>query len=466
MSVIYLAEDTKLNRREVALKELRLPDGASDEDVREAEAWFARESALLSMLHHPLIPVFYSVFREEGRSYIAQEYVPGENLEDLVKRQGPIEPDLALTWGIALSQLLDYLHSLPEPVIFRDLKPSNVVLRSMWSSPDRRLAVVDFGIARSFSQDVVGTVIGTPGYAPPEQYQGMATPQSDVYALGVTLHRLLTGYDPEQGTPFTFPSVRSLNPSVPAGLAAVVARATALNPSERFASAHDMHEALCQLAPPDVRVPARRRRHTSLFDSTWMAVAAALVGISLLSRIAAFVTTQPSQDWPNSALVGPGTASIPLVVPPAWQCGTNHYFSTLIGQLRGGQSALVVSCSSDGTAWQLDTQSGQLTHYALDGSIGTVADVPVPTLDLDTVTPAASQDAKLGDNVWLTGRATNLVVLYDPSGQFHTYTVDLPGAKSVIPVGSRDGNLLFRTAGNSRTHEITVTGQLDPKLVS
>ena len=302
MSVIYLAEDSKLSGREVALKELRLPDGASEDDIREAEAWFARESAILSMLRHPLIPVFYSVFREEGRSYIAQEYVPGENLEELVKRQGPIEPDLVLSWGIALSQMLAYLHSLPEPVIFRDLKPANIVLRSLWSSPDRRLAVVDFGIARPFLRDTVGTVIGTPGYAPPEQYQGMATPRSDVYALGATLHRLLTGYDPEQGTPFTFPPPQSLNPSVPSGLAAVIERATALNPSDRFASAQDMHTALADLAPSALRGPVRRRSRGSLFDSTWMAVAAALIGISLLSRLAAFATAPQDQGWSNSSM--------------------------------------------------------------------------------------------------------------------------------------------------------------------
>ncbi len=460
MSVIYLAEDRKLNGREIALKELRLPDGASEDDVQEAEAWFARESALLSMLRHPLIPVFYSVFREEGRSYIAQEYVAGENLEDLVKRQGPIEPDLVVSWGIALSQMLQYLHDLPEPVVFRDLKPSNIVLRSMWSSPDRRLAVVDFGIARSFLRDTVGTVIGTPGYAPPEQYQGLATPQSDIYALGVTLHRLLTGYDPELGTPFAFPPVQSLNPSVPSGLAAVVARATALNPSERFSTAHDMHAALCKLAPPALHVPAYRRNRASLFDSTWMAVAAALVGISLLSRIAAFVTTPPDQDWRSSVVGGPGITSMPSVnvrSTPASQCGGDYLSSSL--------SSFIMGCSSDGSAWLLDTQRGVLTHVAFDGSVTGIAAVPVSVRQVDTVTPISGPDATQGDYIWLTGQ-TNSVVLYDPSGQFHAYTIRLPGATSITALGGRNGDLSFQIPGDVQTHEITPAGRLDSSTSS
>jgi len=239
MSTVYLAEDL-LQHREVALKELRLADGATAEEVLEAEAWFARESFLMSVLRHPLIPAFYSVFREDNRSYIVQEFVAGENLEVLVDRQGPLPARTVVTWGMAICNLLSYLHDLEEPVVFRDLKPANILLRQHSDT----LAVVDFGIARSFEPAQVGTVVGTPGYAPPEQYQGQATPQSDIYALGATLHRLLTGYDPEQGLPFTFPAAHELNPLVSPELAAIVARATRLHPGERFASAAEMKDAL------------------------------------------------------------------------------------------------------------------------------------------------------------------------------------------------------------------------------
>jgi tRNA A-37 threonylcarbamoyl transferase component Bud32 len=246
-STVYLADDTVLQGREVALKELRVRPDATPEEVQEAEAWFARESYLLSNLHHQLIPAFYSVFREEQRPYIVQEYIHGENLDDLVRRQGPVTESQALRWGRSLCNLLGYLHGQQSgPLIYRDLKPANIVLRAR----DQRLMVVDFGIARPLNRGEVGTVIGTPGYAPPEQYQGLADERSDVFALGATLHRLLTGYDPEHGPPFTFPPVRSLNSAISPALAAVVARAIELDPAQRFPSAALMAAALDAVALP------------------------------------------------------------------------------------------------------------------------------------------------------------------------------------------------------------------------
>jgi hypothetical protein len=250
MSVIYLAEDTVLGRRQVVVKELRLPQASSEEERREAQAWFAREAYILSSLNNELIPEFFSSFTEGGTSYIVQEYVAGENLNDVVKARGPLAEDLVLDWAVSLCGLLSYLHGLDEPVLFRDLKPSNIVLCDPVPIAGQPcpLKVVDFGIARHYQPNIVGTVIGTPGYAPPEQYQGLATPQSDVYALGATLHRLLTGYDPEHGTPFAFPPVRSLNPQVSLQLAGIVERALRLEPANRFQSASDMGEALFALA--------------------------------------------------------------------------------------------------------------------------------------------------------------------------------------------------------------------------
>jgi serine/threonine protein kinase len=251
MSVVYLAEDSLLNNRQVVLKELRLPRDASAEERREAEAWFARESYILSSLKNPLIPEFFSTFREAGTSFIVQEYVAGENLNDVIAKHGPLAENVVADWAVALCGLLSYLHGLDEPVLFRDLKPANILLSDAKPSAAGELCplrVVDFGIARHYQPDAVGTVIGTPGYAPPEQYQGLATPQSDIYALGATLHRLLTGYDPEHGTPFTFPAVRSLNPSVSPEMAAIVERAVRLHPAERYPSAQAMGEALFPLA--------------------------------------------------------------------------------------------------------------------------------------------------------------------------------------------------------------------------
>lgn len=251
MSAVYLAEDTVLGNRQVAVKELRVLPSASANERQEAEAWFAREAYILSSLNHDLIPEFYSSFSDGGTSYIVQEYAAGENLNEVIRRQGPLSEDVVLDWSVALCALLGYLHGLDEPVLFRDLKPANIVLcDSTPATLDRTcpLKVVDFGIARHYQPGAVGTVIGTPGYAPPEQYQGLASPQSDIYALGATMHRLLTGYDPEHGTPFTFPPIRSLNPGVSPEMAHIVERSLQLDPSRRFASAGALGDALFTLA--------------------------------------------------------------------------------------------------------------------------------------------------------------------------------------------------------------------------
>ena len=264
MSIVYLATD-RVQGRQVAIKELRLPDGATAAEVAEAEGWFARESYLLSTLRHPLIPRFYSVFREQDRSYIVQEYVESESLEDLLSRYRSVDPQVLCGWGVAVCELLSYLHTLPAPVVFRDLKPANILLRQ----GDKRLVVVDFGIARPFVASQVGTVVGTPGYAPPEQYQGLATPQSDLYALGATLHRLLTGHDPEAhaeaGGGLGIPPAQSLNPSIPPALAAVVARALEPIPAARYATSAQMGAALLDAGrrPANGAYPLRPRPRAS-----------------------------------------------------------------------------------------------------------------------------------------------------------------------------------------------------------
>jgi serine/threonine protein kinase len=310
MSVVYLAEDTLLGNRHVAIKELRVPAAAGAEERHEAEAWFAREAYILSILNHPLVPEFYSSFPEGGTSYIVQEYVDGENLNDVVRARGPFSEDLVVDWAISLCGLLSHLHGLDEPVLFRDLKPANIVLRDMSpTGPDRScpLKVVDFGIARHYQPKTVGTVIGTPGYAPPEQYQGLATPQSDVYALGATLHRLLTGFDPEHGTPFCYPNIHALNPLVSRELAAVVEKAVRLDPSQRYASADEFTDALLDLAwergqtgIPGVGIPggqwhhARATRSQQAFRWTALVVCLMMVAPGVFSVLAGMSVSSTS----------------------------------------------------------------------------------------------------------------------------------------------------------------------------
>lgn len=369
MSTVYLAVDTLLQDRLVALKELRPAPDATPADVREAEAWFARESALLSMLRHPLIPSFYSVFRDEGHSYIAQEFVPGTNLEELVGREGPVDEQVVVEWGIALCDLLDYLHGRPEPVIFRDLKPANVLVRPPWSDPDCRVAVVDFGIARRFQSDTVGTVIGTPGYAPPEQYQGLATPQSDIYALGATLHRALTGYDPEhsgQDQPlFTFPPANQLNPQVSERMAEVISCATALAPTDRYASAAEFRAALLGLSARRLRAMAFGT-HSAPTGRRALAVMAAVLLVPLMLSQVLRIAQLPLQNgyYPTSAASDPAWPAQPSLGPSS----AGSHLCTPSTTVTDAQTGATV-CGPDGTVWTVNALNNEIDHTWANGKM-------------------------------------------------------------------------------------------------
>ena len=371
MSVVYLAEDS-VQDRHVAIKELRLPEGATAEELAEAEVWFARESYLLSVLSHPLIPCFYSVFREHDRSYIVQEYLAGENLEHLMERHEPIDQDTVVSWAVPLCELLAYLHALPEPVIFRDLKPANILLRQA----DGRPAVVDFGIARPFVPARTGTVVGTPGYAPPEQYQGLATPQSDIYALGATLHRLLTGYDPEHAEPFRHPPVRELNAQVSPALAAVVDRALRLNPAERFATAAEMAGALRRTRlRPIASVPAARPpRGRQLIAA---AMAAAVVAPMLLRILVAPQMSPTASFTPvEPALASPCPSSAPSFAQPG-------------AEIALGNS---IAAAADGTMWFTERGTKALGYMTGDGLVGSC---PLDTIGANPVGLASGQDGSI-----------------------------------------------------------------------
>ncbi len=193
-----------------------------------------------------MIPRIWDQFSEQSRHYLVMDLVPGRDLkEELAARGGFLPEEEVLDIGLALCGVLSYLHEHQPPVVFRDLKPANT-MRTQHGA----LFLIDFGIARGLHAVGgggtlrPGTMIGTPGYAPLEQYQGMAEPRSDVYALGATLHALLTGYDPEQGQPLTFPPARQLRPEAHAETEYILARAVELKPSDRFADAHAFAQAL------------------------------------------------------------------------------------------------------------------------------------------------------------------------------------------------------------------------------
>ncbi|MGB9800507.1 MAG: PQQ-binding-like beta-propeller repeat protein [Thermanaerothrix sp.] len=248
MGSVYRARDLHFPNvvKIVAVKEMI--NQARDPMVRQTILHnFEREANLLVTLNHVAIPKIFDYFTHDERSYLVLEYINGKDLEAILNEtEGFLPEDQVVKWAIEICDVLDYLHNhKPEPIIFRDLKPSNVMINQ-----NGHVMLIDFGIAKLFREGQKGTMIGTEGYSPPEQYRGEATPLADIYALGATLHHLLTKRDPRLEPPFSFAErpIRKINPGVSPELETIVNTALQYNPEDRFPSAAVMKEALLAAA--------------------------------------------------------------------------------------------------------------------------------------------------------------------------------------------------------------------------
>jgi serine/threonine protein kinase len=206
MSTVYKAEDTKLGQRLVAVKEMTLPNIYTQEELDKVLGAFEREALLLAKLSHPYLPSIYEHFSENGHWYILMQYIRGETLDQCLRvildRRVAIEDVLNI--GIKLCEVLGYLHAQTTPIIFSDLKPSNIML-----TPERNLYLIDFGIARRYETTLADDrKFVSQGYSPPEQYQRtQISPRADIYSLGATLHQMLSGLHPSNSGP-NFPPLQ------------------------------------------------------------------------------------------------------------------------------------------------------------------------------------------------------------------------------------------------------------------
>jgi serine/threonine protein kinase len=252
---VYKARDTVNNNRLVAIKAIEL-DTLSASQAIEATDTFNRELRLLSSLDHTHLPTIHEHFLDATHWYLVMDFIDGEPLDEYLKLLH--EPCLSfrevVDIGLQLCDVLGYLHRCHPPIIFRDVKPANIM-----RTPGGRIYLIDFGIARRFTpgQKRDTTPLGSPGFAAPEQYgKAQTTARTDIYGLGATLYFLLTGYDPA-ATPFHLPPLLSLCSALPPPLAELITSMLALDPDQRPPDMAAIQQELFSYMPVTYRATAR-----------------------------------------------------------------------------------------------------------------------------------------------------------------------------------------------------------------
>jgi serine/threonine protein kinase len=250
MGAVYLASDNNLGGVLRAVKEM-VQSHIEEEQQEKAINDFKRESMILSTLDHPSIPTIYDYFydADEGRFYLVMKYISGGDLASRLRSapEGKIDEKSITQWAIQICDVLDYLHNQPSTIVYRDLKPSNIMI----DGNTGRIMLIDFGIARSISQkeEKGVTAVGTMGYAPPELFSGNVEQRSDIYSLGSTMFHLLTGADPQSNPLLIFdfqknPRPRQINSQLSDQIERILMRAVEYNADMRFSSAAEMRSVL------------------------------------------------------------------------------------------------------------------------------------------------------------------------------------------------------------------------------
>ncbi len=236
----YLALDLHCELSEVVLKEFILPVYVDITVRRTALEKFEKEARILKQLDHPQVVRLLDFFIEDHRGYLVLEHIDGKSLRQQVESDGPLPERDVVALARQMCAILEYLHGLSPPVVHRDFTPDNLILRK-----DGMLKLVDFNVAQQTESTATGTVVGKHAYLPPEQFRGLPTTRSDIYAMGATLYYLLTGEDPE---PISVAHPRDVRPEVSTDLDRIIAHATHIDAALRYASACDIEQDLKSFA--------------------------------------------------------------------------------------------------------------------------------------------------------------------------------------------------------------------------
>lgn len=284
MSIVYLAMDKRLNKQ-WAVKEIRKKgSGKNDEIVVNS---LLAEANMMKKLDHPALPRIVDIIDNGVTIYVVMDYIEGESLDKILNEYGAQPEERVVGWAKQLCDALSYLHSQKPPIIYRDMKPANVMLK-----PEGNIKIIDFGIAREYKEQNLAdtTVLGTKGYAPPEQYSGQTDARSDIFALGMTMHHLLTGVDPRSGEAYA--PVRQWNPELSEGIEIIIDRCVEPAAENRYQSCSDL---LYDLEHPELITKGfkkkQKRKLISFLVSTGLCVVMLITGI-ILNLSATYVNNQ------------------------------------------------------------------------------------------------------------------------------------------------------------------------------
>ncbi len=259
MSTVYLAMNERANKQ-WAIKEVR-KDGTKDyEFVKQG---LVAETDILKRLNHPHLPSIIDVIDCDDTFLIVMDYIEGRTLDYWLKKEGAQPQERVVEWAKQICDVLGYLHSRKPPIIYRDLKPSNVMLK-----PDGQIMIIDFGTAREFKEYNAEDTrcLGTQGYAAPEQYggHGQTDGRTDIYNLGATMYHLLTGHNPSL-YPYKMYPIRRWNAALSSGLEEIVLKCTQENPNERYQSCAELMYALEHYSELDAEYKKKQRRKWKTF---------------------------------------------------------------------------------------------------------------------------------------------------------------------------------------------------------
>ncbi|WP_462410828.1 serine/threonine protein kinase [Neobacillus sp. Marseille-QA0830] len=290
MSKVYLAMDNRLNKQ-WAVKEIEKKAKDRNNEVIFQSA--IAEANMIKRLDHPALPRIVDIIDNGDVIYVVMDYIEGEPLSTILDEYGAQPQDLVIEWAKQLCEVLDYLHTRSPAIIYRDMKPANVMLK-----PDGNLKLIDFGIAREYKeQNLADTVsLGTKGYAAPEQFggKGQTDARTDVYCLGVTLYHLVTGQNPSE-PPYELYPIRHWNPSLSGGLERIIQKCTQLNPDDRYQSCAELLYALNHYEEVDDKYRAKQK--AKLRNFSIVAVSAILcLMIGVLGQVMKVKTNNASYN--------------------------------------------------------------------------------------------------------------------------------------------------------------------------